>query len=78
MAAKGKITIEGEKELSRKLEALGKDGRKALGKAVKAAAEQVQADARQRAPEDTGNLRRNIITRKAYDDDFGVVYVVGP
>lgn len=73
-----KITIEGEKELSRKLEQLGIEGRKALANAMKQAAEQVRDEAKRRAPVRTGNLQRHIIERKAFDDDYGVMYLVGP
>lgn len=72
------VRIEGEEELSRKLNELGIEGRKALAAAMKQAAETVRDDAKRRAPVDTGNLRRHIIERKAFDDDYGVMYLVGP
>ena len=76
--ARGKLIITGDKEVNKALRQAGTDGRKALVKSLESRAEDIADDAADNAPVDEGTLRDNIIYRKAYDDDFGIIFLVGP
>ncbi|GAB7039700.1 MULTISPECIES: HK97-gp10 family putative phage morphogenesis protein [Catenuloplanes] len=45
-----------------------------VAKAVRQVANAIRRDARQLAPKDTGNLRRNIQVERVYDPEEGLVF----
>lgn len=76
--AKAFVNVSGEKEVQKALKQAGVAGRKALVKGLEHRAEAIADAAADNAPVDEGTLRDNIIYRKAYDDDLGIIFVVGP
>jgi len=73
-----RLKIEGIEEVKKALREAREEVLKALDDGVRAAAESIQSDARGRATERTGALRRGIIVQKYHGAKDGVVvYDVG-
>jgi len=72
------IKIEGADQLIKSMAKFGTDGRKILVEVMLESSELVRQAAEFKAPRDTGNLSRHVIDRVAYDDEHGVIILIGP
>ena len=72
-----KVVLRGSREVRRALKKAGERGREHLEEALNAGAEVVLQAAKQNAPVRTGWLRDHLAIKTAFDDDKGVVVLVG-
>lgn len=77
--AKALFKIEGDRQLLRALDKLGKNvAKKVLGKAVRAAGKPVLKAAKSKVPRRTGSLSRALMTKVKRYKNGNIVAVIGP
>lgn len=78
MMASSRTTVEGLKDLERRLASLSADmGGKIARGATSAGARVIQKDAKRRAPRLTGNLEKGIVVKREKNTQLAAEYAVG-
>jgi len=72
-----KVTVRGTRELQRAIKKITKHSRDELENALNAGGRVILSAAQSRAPVRTGYLREHLSMKTAFDDDKGVLIVVG-